>query len=730
MVGMAFRRYRHHLGYFHGVSKTLAFSSLINQLFHRSIESITAQTMKVEYWDKEKTQHVTVEKQIWNETVANLTLMALGSSAPEILLSIISTAKDIEAIPPEIGPSTIVGSAAFNLLVISGVSIIAVGGEDPEKDDFNEIKFIKDLWVFAVTSIFSLWAYIWLWICVADSYVSITEGIMTCIFFIILVLISYTADRVNNYRMTQRMSQDDQIARVRQEEVNMKKASLRSLARQYSEAAVIETGAGYAPSKETDKMSEEHKKEIKQLYCEIFEVKDSKEIPYIELANALQADKLLERFAYRKRDRGNQDFVKMKGSKGQLDHDEEARKHVKEENDLVGFKCLHYSVTESNGHVEVVVVKKIINQELTIGVRTVDDTAIAPKDYKDINIELHFGKRESEKKIEIPIVDDEEWNPDLEFWVEIYDPNKNELGQNDRLHGDDTRCKVTILDEDFPGTIQFGETDIKVSKGAQEVEIEVERVDGSDGTISCMISTEPLTMEPSPQSAQEFEDYLPKHEKITFKHNETSQKVIIKLVNEKIGTGEDPKEFKDVGNDDDENEEEGSEEGDPDLIFKVKLDKPEPNGVKISKKNVCMVTLIRNEEEDKNAASQRRLIEFYLSMQDPSWGQQFKNAIMLGPIYDDDEGDIQEVDGYEAWCHFIQIGWKVAFATCPPPHMYGGGPCFFVSLAYIGIVTFIVGEVATVLGCVLYIKESVAAITLVALGTSLPDTFASMTAAR
>lgn len=34
------------------------------------------------------------------------------------------------------------------------------------------------------------------------------------------------------------------------------------------------------------------------------------------------------------------------------------------------------------------------------------------------------------------------------------------------------------------------------------------------------------------------------------------------------------------------------------------------------------------------------------------------------------------------------------------------------------------------LGCVLYIKESVASITLVALGTSLPDTFASMTAAK
>ena len=119
-----------------------------------------------------------------------------------------------------------------------------------------------------------------------------------------------------------------------------------------------------------------------------------------------------------------------------------------------------------------------------------------------------------------------------------------------------------------------------------------------------MISTEPLTMEPSPQSAQEFEDYLPKHEKVTFKHNETSQTVIIKLVNEKIGAGEDVKEFKDVG-DDEEEEEEGSEEGEPDLIFKVKLDKPEPNGVKISKKNVCLVTLARSEADDKMAASQR-----------------------------------------------------------------------------------------------------------------------------
>jgi solute carrier family 8 (sodium/calcium exchanger) len=52
---------------------------------------------------------------VWNETVANLTLMALGSSAPEILLSVVEIfAKNFHA--GDLGPGTIVGSAAFNLV--------------------------------------------------------------------------------------------------------------------------------------------------------------------------------------------------------------------------------------------------------------------------------------------------------------------------------------------------------------------------------------------------------------------------------------------------------------------------------------------------------------------------------------------------------------------------------------------------------------------------------------
>lgn len=85
---------------------------------------------------------------------------------------------------------------------------------------------------------------------------------------------------------------------------------------------------------------------------------------------------------------------------------------------------------------------------------------------------------------------------------------------------------------------------------------------------------------------------------------------------------------------------------------------------------------------------------------------------------------------FEALWQFCAIFWRLVFATIPPPNYWGGYGCFVVSLMYIGAVTLIIGELATVLGCVAGIKESVTAITLVALGTSLPDTFASKTAAQ
>ena len=71
---------------------------------------------------------------VWNYTVANLTLMALGSSAPEIILNIIEIFGEV-FFSGSLGPSTIVGSAAFNLLIISAVCVMSIPP--------GEVRFIK-----------------------------------------------------------------------------------------------------------------------------------------------------------------------------------------------------------------------------------------------------------------------------------------------------------------------------------------------------------------------------------------------------------------------------------------------------------------------------------------------------------------------------------------------------------------------------------------------------------
>ena len=199
--------------------------------------------------------------------------------------------------------------------------------------------------------------------------------------------------------------------------------------------------------------------------------------------------------------------------------------------------------------------------------------------------------------------------------------------------------------------------------------------------------------------------------------------ISIKLVKDKVTSPLGDK--KDEGEPDNH----GSDEDEQDVIFKVKLEKPEPQGVKISKKNVALITITKSEEAEQEMEDKNKLIEYFLSQREPTWLGQFKAAVMLGPSIDEDNLIVEEISGYEAFSHFLTIGWKFLFATIPPPSYWGGKACFVVALLYIGAITAVIGEFATVMGCVLGIKPSVTAITFVALGTSLPDTFASMTAA-
>ena len=161
--------------------------ALGSEVFMTAIEVITS---------KENTTTVTVDgitkkfhTAIWNPTVANLTLMALGSSAPEILLNVIEILTG-NFYAGELGPSTIVGSAAFNLMVITAVCIVCL----PD----GEVRRIEQLGVFLTTSAYSIFAYIWLLIIVmvwTPNIITVTEGVLTVVFLLLLVVQAFIMDR-------------------------------------------------------------------------------------------------------------------------------------------------------------------------------------------------------------------------------------------------------------------------------------------------------------------------------------------------------------------------------------------------------------------------------------------------------------------------------------------------------------------------------------------------------
>ena len=123
-------------------------------------------------------------------------------------------------------------------------------------------------------------------------------------------------------------------------------------------------------------------------------------------------------------------------------------------------------------------------------------------------------------------------------------------------------------------------------------------------------------------------------------------------------------------------------------------------------------------------------MSYFIQSKEKSWAIQVKDAVKLGPQVDTENLIVDEVTLSEALFHFACIGWKVMFSVIPPTSIWNGNLTFLVALAFIGVITMLVGEVATILGCAIGLKASVTAITLVAMGTSLPDTLASMTAAK
>ena len=166
--------------------------AIVADKFMLSIEIITSKKRIIFTYDVKNKQKIQRQVYVWNETIANLTLMALGSSAPEILIAVIETVTNLDSTTNTdgLGVFTIVGSAAYNLLVITAVCVVALPN--------NETKQISEFGVFLITSVWSLFAYLWLLVVLrwsSPNEVEVWEAVLTLTFFPLLVLSAWGQSR-------------------------------------------------------------------------------------------------------------------------------------------------------------------------------------------------------------------------------------------------------------------------------------------------------------------------------------------------------------------------------------------------------------------------------------------------------------------------------------------------------------------------------------------------------
>lgn len=700
--------------------------SIIADRFMASIEVITSQERRITF--RRPNGEVTVTSvRLWNETVSNLTLMALGSSAPEILLSIIEVVgRGFEA--GDMGPSTIVGSAAFNMFVIIGLCVMVV----PD----GETRRIRHPRVFAVTAFWSVFAYVWLFLILSWSspgVVEVWEALLTFFFFPICVLQAWIADRrLLFYRYSGRKGRakyragksrgvlvgaEDTVAQEDAEEMRM---------------------AGNERAVEFEGEEEEERRDMARVFKDMRQRYPGKDMEQLmELAN-------YQALVQQQKSRA---FYRIQATRMMIGAGNVLKKHAadqarraltdggtrdegggrsEEENGWteVEFEHTHYQCFENCGTVSVWVLCKRANGEGAVQVdyRTEDGTANAGSDYELAESTLVFQAGETRKELRLGIIDDDVFEEDEHFYVQLSNPRRARgvrEGQGRVRLGAGKRATVTIFDDDHAGIFSFESSSMKVSESVGTMRAKVVRGSGARGKVVIPYRT-------SEGTAKAGEDYLEVAGKVEFQNDETTRYIEIQIIDD--------------------------EEYEKNKNFFIELVEPEiqRGGESGEKWVVCtksgeeiagspslgehrkMEVIIEESYEFKSTVDKLiKKANLALVVGSSSWREQFVSAVTVSAGDDDDEESSEE--GLPSCCdyimHFLTVFWKVLFAFVPPTEYWGGWACFLVSICIIGILTAVTGDLAAHFGCTVGLKDSVTAVVFVALGTSVPDTFASKVAA-
>ena len=498
--------------------------SIVSDRFMGSIEMITSQEKEVTVKKPNgETQIIVV--QVWNETVANLTLMALGSSAPEILLSVIEIyAKNFTA--GDLGPGTIVGSAAFNLFVIISLCVYVI----PD----GEVRYIKHLRVFFITAFFSVFAYIWLYIILAHiskGIVEFWEAFLTFLFFPITVILAYIADRrllfYKYMSKTYRMNKRGVIVEVEGGDVAMTQTK--------------EEGGLMLDENVDDSVKEfeEHRKEYMSV---IRELRIKHPDINMETLETMAREEIINRGPKSRAFYRIQATRKLTGGGNIMKKVREEAKQEKEETDevvkdkdliTVFFEQGHYTVMENVGTFDVMVTREggDLNTTVLVDYKTEDGTANAGGDYVMSEGTLVFLPGETSKSFKVEVIDDDVFEEDEHFYVRL---SNIRLGTPDgtavthAVNGAAGQSKgplrlelaapfvatIMILDDDHGGIFNVGEKDVEIVESIGVYEVKISRWSGARGRVCVPYNTEDGT-------AKAGKDYEAIEGEVIFENNET-----------------------------------------------------------------------------------------------------------------------------------------------------------------------------------------------------------------
>uniref|UniRef100_A0A646QF93 Sodium/calcium exchanger 3 n=1 Tax=Hemiscolopendra marginata TaxID=943146 RepID=A0A646QF93_9MYRI len=713
--------------------------SIVADRFMAAIEVITSQEKEITI-KRPKGETQTVVVRVWNETVANLTLMALGSSAPEILLSIIEIyGQGFEA--GELGPGTIVGSAAFNLFVIIAICVYVVPS--------NQNRRIKHLRVFFITATWSVFAYVWLYLIlqvISPGIIEVWEALLTFFFFPTTVVTAYIADRrfliykylSKKYRMNKRG--------VIVEGEGHQDVELGSKANHVPGDLGLKLFGDDASAEVLE--FEEHRQEYINILRELrhkhpnCDMETLESMAREEIVNRGSKSRAFYRIQATRKLTGGGNVLKRRQEKVDSEHDiAKTEERVDDHITRIFFEPGHYTVMENVGEFDVTVMREggDLSQVVLVDYRTEDGTANAGSDYVYAQGTLMFDKGETHKHFSLSVIDDDVFEEDEHFYIRL---------SNIRLcYPDGTEAPVTgtpppvqlvspslatvmILDDDHGGIFNFTDREFEIPETIGEFPVKVTRFSGARGRVSLPFRT-------SDGTAKAGKHYEALEGELIFENNETEQDILIRVIDEDcyekdiiffVDLGE-PKHLKDgdtdsgTGVDDDvHNPPELSEEDRIALLGRPRLGDLVRTQIRI-----------KENKEFKNTVDKlikKANISFVVGTS--SWKEQFMEAITVSAGEDDDE----EGDGEEKLpscadyvMHFLTIFWKVIFAFVPPTDYQNGWTCFAVSMMLIGVLTAIINDMATMFGCTIGLPDTVTAIAFVALGTSVPDTFASKVAA-